>query len=96
MRAGGEGDRLDLDLEHELGVAGLALLERLADAGDHAEAGVERGPRAPRDHLVGLAEELAPLRVADERAVRRRARRSIGGRDLAGVGALGSQWTFWA
>ena len=72
--AGRERDRLDLDLEHELGVPGLALLERLADAGDHAEPRFERGPRAARDHLVGLAEELAPLRVADERALRPRAR----------------------
>ena len=86
MLAGRERDRLDLDLEHELGVAGLALLERLADAGDHAEPGLERGARAARDHLVGLAEELAPLRVADERALDAELEQHRR-RDLAGVGA---------
>ena len=62
-------------LSTSLGLARLALgLERLADARDHAEARVERGARAPRDRLVGLAEVLAALGVADDRAVRRRAR----------------------
>ena len=94
--AGGEGDRLDLDLEHELGVARLALLERLADAGDHAEPGFERRPGAPGDALVGLAEELAPLRVPDERALRRRARAASAARPRPCRRPLGSQCTFWA
>ena len=85
--AGGERDRLDLDLEHELGVAGLALLQRLADAGDHAEPGFERGARAAGDGLVALAEQLPTLRVADERALDAELEQHLG-RDLAGVGAL--------
>ena len=85
VRARRERDRLDLDLQDELGVAGLALLERLADAGDHGKTGLERGPRAAGDHLVRVAEEVPPLRVADERpldAELEQHRR----RDLAGVG----------
>src|SRR6185312_5965319 len=46
----------------------LALLLRLADARDHAEPGFERRPCAPGDGLVGLAEVLPPLGVADEGA----------------------------
>ena len=67
--AGGEGDRLDLDLQHELHVARLALLERLADARDHAEARLECRTRAARDHLVRLAEQLPALGVADKRSL---------------------------
>ncbi len=84
---GREGERLDLDLEDELGVARLALLERLADTGDHAQSFVERCPCAPRHHLVRLAEELAALRVADERA-RDTELAQHRRRDLAGVCAL--------
>ena len=85
--AGREGDRLDLDLEHELGVPRLALLERLADAGDHARAR-PRARRAARRATVSsrLAEELAPLRVADERALHAELEQHLG-RDLARVGA---------
>ena len=86
MLAGGERDRLDLDLQDELRVAGLALLERLADARDHAEPGIERRARAPGHHLVRLAELLPALRVADERTLYPQLEQHLG-RDLAGVGA---------
>src|SRR5581483_979066 len=77
----------DLAAEHVLGLVRLALLERLADAGDDVEAGLERGGGAPRHAVVGLPEQLPPLGVADERAgdaeleEHRR-------RDLAGEGAF--------
>ena len=63
LREGG-----DLAAEHVLRLVGLALFERLADARDDAEPCGKRGLGATRDALVGLAEELAPLGVADERA----------------------------
>ena len=69
MLAGGERDRLDLDCSTSSVSPDSRSLERLADARDHAEPGLERGPRAPRDRLVGLAEELPALGVADDRAV---------------------------
>src|SRR5205085_11438615 len=65
----------------------LALLLRLADAGDHEQAGLERGQRPPRHRLVALAEVLAALGVADDRAVDAELEQHSGG-DLAGVGAL--------
>ena len=55
--------------EHGLGLPRLALGLGLADAGDHVEPGLERGPHALGDGLVGLAEVLAPLGVADDRPV---------------------------
>src|SRR4051794_564517 len=66
--ADGVPDRLDLDAEHELHLSRLALLERLADASDHAQAVLQGGERAARHRLVGLTEVLAPLGVADNRA----------------------------
>ena len=52
------------DLER---AAAVALGERLADAHDRAEAAGERGARLLADALVGVAEELAALAVADDR-----------------------------
>ena len=83
----GRGDRVDLAAEDGLGLPRLALLQGLADAGDDAEPGLERGVRAARGRLVGLAEVLAALGVADDRAG------GAGGdqhraRDLAGERAL--------
>ena len=76
-----------LAAEDVLGLARLALLVRLADARDHAQAGLERRRGPPGDRLVGLAEVLPPLGVADERAgdaeLEQHRRR-----DLAGVRAL--------
>ena len=69
VRADGVADRFDLEPKDELGLAGLAFLAGLADAGDHAEAVLERGDRAARDGLVRLAEELAALGVADDGAL---------------------------
>ena len=58
----------DLPAEHVFRLPRLALLECLADARDHVQAGVERRPRPQRDALVRLAEVPAPLGMADERA----------------------------
>ena len=55
--------RGELALEHGLGLPRLALGLRLADARDDAQAGLERRLRAPRDRVVGLAEQLPALRV---------------------------------
>ena len=88
VRAARVADRLDLDAQHGLRVAGVALLLRLADAGDDAEARLERRLRASRDARVGLAEVLPPLRVADDRAVDAELEQHRR-RDLAGVRALG-------
>ena len=52
-----------------LGVAGLALLLGLADAEDRLEPGLERRRDLQRQRLVGLAEELAALGVAEHDAV---------------------------
>ena len=49
--------------------AALALILELPDASDHAQAGLERVLGAQADGLVGLAEELPPLGVADDRAL---------------------------
>ena len=62
-------EHADLAAEDVVRLARLAFRERLADARDHVQPALERRMTAPRDRLVGLAEVLAPLRVADERAV---------------------------
>jgi hypothetical protein len=58
----------ELAAEDVLRLPRLALPLRLADARDHAQARVERGPRPLRHGLVGLAEVLPPLGVAHESA----------------------------
>ena len=75
--------------ELALGVAPLALLLGLADAQDRQQAGVERGRHLQRQRLVGLAEQLAPLGVAEDRRRATPSSSSIGARDLAGERALG-------
>ncbi len=60
---------LDLVAELALGVAGLALLLGLADAQDRHEAGRERRRDLQLERPVGLAEQLAPLGVAEDHAV---------------------------
>ena len=64
LRLGDVDDGLELLLDDLLGFAALALLERLADAEDHAEPGIERHARLGRDQGGGLAEDAAALRVA--------------------------------
>ena len=58
--------RGDLPAEDVLRLVRLALGERLPDARDDTQTGGERGLRAARDTLVGLAEELPTLRVTDD------------------------------
>ena len=76
-----------LPLQHLFRLARLALGLGLADARDHVEAGSSAAVDAARHRLVGLAEVLPALGVADDRAVdpeldqHRR-------RDLAGERAL--------
>ena len=69
-----------------LELAGVALLERLADADDSREASRNRGPGAQVDRLVRLAEVLAALAVADDDVLRARVEQHPS-RNLAGVRA---------
>src|SRR6476620_5724935 len=64
----GDGVEPSLNLAIEDGHrrAGLALGQRLADADDRNEVGGNRGADLPVHHLVGLAEQRPPLRVADD------------------------------
>ena len=81
------GQHGHLPLEDVLRLARLALLRRLAHAGDDLEPGLERG-LGPQPHgLVGLAEVLPPLGVADERALHAELEEHRRG-DLAGVRPL--------
>ena len=57
-------DGLELRLDDLLGARGLALGERLADAEDDAQAGVDRGARLLGDDAGRLVEERAALGVA--------------------------------
>ncbi len=59
-------DGAHLALDHLERLAGLALLQRLAHADDGAEPGGGRSGGLAGDALVGLAEELAPLAVAED------------------------------
>ena len=87
VRSHGIPDGLDLHAQHELHLAGFALLQRLPDAGDHPQAVLESRDRAPGDRLVRLAEVLTPLGMADDRA-RDTELHEHGRRDLARVGAV--------
>ena len=63
---------VDLAEDLRLGVARLALLERLADADDRRHArGAWIAADLLGDHLVGLAEQLAPLAVAGDHVAAR-------------------------
>ena len=57
---------LELAGEHGFGVAALAIFQEFADAHDRREAGFERGQGPLQHGLVGLAEILAALAVADD------------------------------
>ena len=81
------GDGLELAGDDGDGGAVLALLEALAAAQDHAEAGGERGGRLGRDKLVALAEDGAALRVAEQDPLEPGVD-ELRRRDLAGVGAV--------
>src|SRR5919201_3681721 len=59
----------ELATQDGLGRTVLALAVGLADAGDHAQAGLERCVRAPAGGLVGLPEVLPALRVPDDRSL---------------------------
>ena len=52
-----------------LGVTVLAFSIALTDAQDRHETGVKRGQNLEPQRLVGLAKQLAPLRVAEDHAV---------------------------
>src|SRR5262249_51833090 len=60
--------------------------ELLADADNGAEPALEHRARLLADRLVGVAEQLAPLAVADDRPGRAGVAKQSG-RDLAGEGA---------
>ena len=81
-------DRVHLPLDHLLGAAALALGQRLAHADQRSGPALEGGRHLAADLLVGLAEEMAPLRVADEHRPRARLLHQRH-RELAGEGALG-------
>ena len=54
---------------HGLGLAGLALVERLAHAQHDLEAGLQPGGDLAAHQLVALAVEVAPLGVAEDHRV---------------------------
>ena len=75
----------NLPLQHRLGTARLALVQRLAHAGDRMQAVAEHGGGTLVDGFVRLAEIRAPLRVADDHVLRQS--REHGRADLAREGA---------
>jgi hypothetical protein len=91
----GERDRLGLDLEHELGVARLALLERLADAGDHAEARGERGP-GRRATVSSVSPNSCRRSECPTSVPRTPSSASISGEISPVYAPDGSQWAFCA
>ena len=58
--------RRDLAGDHLLGAPALTLGRRFADADQRLEARLERGGQLAAHLLVGLAEQVAPLRVTDQ------------------------------
>ena len=70
---------LELLDQHGFGLAAFALCQQLADADDRGEPGFERRLGPLQHRLVGLAEILAALAVADD-DVAARPRRSASGR----------------
>ena len=96
VRAAGVGDRLDLDAQHGLGVAGVALLRRLADAGDDAE------PRLERRRACAARRRCRSRRSTAAAPSGRRSRpstpssRSIAGEISPVYAPSSSQCTFWA
>lgn len=82
------GDSGKLALDDLLSVARLALLELLANAGNHLETSDERSLDLVGDNLVGLAKEGTALRVTENDPV------DVGvfelvGRDFTSEGARG-------
>ena len=65
---------LELAAQNRLGLAGVALGLALADAEDRLQPGGERRRDLAGQRLVGLAEVLAALGVAEDHARRRRPR----------------------
>jgi len=83
---GGDGSQLPLDDGD--GLAGLALLERLAAAPDDVDASLGRELGLGGHNLVGLAEDGAALRVAEDGPADV-AVLELGDADLASEGAVG-------
>src|SRR5690606_41906880 len=65
-------DGVELTEAHLEGPIGLALVERLSDAGDGAQARRERGAHLLANELVRFSEILAPLAVAEDDPARDR------------------------
>src|SRR5271157_4555322 len=78
---------LELAFADPLGMAGLAVGEHFANAHDGRKSRSESGFGLLEDGFVGLAEELAPLGVADNRIAASRFDQHAGG-NLPGVSAL--------
>src|SRR5205814_7969223 len=57
---------LELPRQHAFGVAGFALFQALAHANDGRESKLQRRLRAFENGLIGFAEILTPLAVADD------------------------------
>ena len=78
---------LDLPIQHFERLVAFALVEGLADADDRRQLAAERGHGPPIHELVGIAEEPAALRVADDHVFRPRLAHHPGA-DLTGERAL--------
>ena len=79
--------RVELARHHVLRRAGVALCQRLADAQDRRQARALRRGELRRHQRVGLAVELAPLRMPDDHVAAAELRQHRR-RDFAGIGAL--------
>ena len=77
----------DLGADHRLGLAALALLQRLAHADDRRQVRRQGRLDLAVDHLVGLPENGAPLAVAEDHVVAVEIPQHAGG-DLAREGAV--------
>ena len=86
VRAGRLGNRLDLEPQHEHHLPGLALLERLADAGDHAQPVPERG--AGRRAMSRRSRRSTAAAPSGRRSRRDAELGQHRRRDFAGEGAL--------
>ncbi|EPY42088.1 triosephosphate isomerase (TIM) [Angomonas deanei] len=80
------GDRLDLSEDHLRGLARLALLQGLANAGDHVETLLVGIQRLLGHNLVGLPVVLTALGVAEDEPVNVKVLED-GHADLTGEGA---------
>jgi hypothetical protein len=82
------GNNLELLGDNVDGGTGLTLLEALTAAQNHAEVGVKRSLGLVGDDLVGLAQDGAALRVAED-GPGDAAVLELRGRDLASEGTVG-------